>query len=111
MTWQRLLNRNRLNTGDYTEVPEGWGTSGGATAWELLEKDSKEQIIAFFKTVQAHRDEEAGRRNKQVMMFAGDLRRLERDALDEGYICREIARRVGADPELVAAVLKEWLAV
>lgn len=46
---------------------------------------------------------------KRAMLLAGDLRRLENDALDEQAICGHIADRTGIDRDTVAAVLKEFI--
>lgn len=42
-------------------------------------------------------------------MLMGDLARLRRDAIDENYVCEEIARRTGLDPDDVAAVLLAFM--
>ncbi len=46
---------------------------------------------------------------QRVRNMMGDLRRLEKDALDERAICVHIAKETGTDAETVAAVLKEFM--
>jgi hypothetical protein len=46
--------------------------------------------------------------NQGFAMLAGDLRRLEHDAVDGQALCHEIAERSGQTPEVVASVLREF---
>jgi hypothetical protein len=111
MTWRRLINRNGLADGDYEAPPRYWMACGGAMNWAAIEQESAEKLLALMRTIQEHRERDANAANNRLKLFVGDLRRLERDTLDEGFICQEIARRTGFDAEMVAAVLREWLAV
>jgi hypothetical protein len=79
MTFRRVVNRNGLNDGDYGKPPQTWSAYGGS---DLSQK---------------------------ATLLAGDLRRLERDAVDENAICAHIAGKTGIDREIVAAVLKEFI--
>lgn len=44
-------------------------------------------------------------------LLQGDLRRLEKDAVDERAICEAIALKLMLDKELVAAVIREFMAL
>ena len=50
------------------------------------------------------------RYEESMRLLLGDLRRLEADAVDEAAICTYIAHRTGIDADIVAAVLKEFIA-
>jgi hypothetical protein len=76
MTFQRVLNRNRLQDGDYLSPPSQW----------------------------------SGNEEDRIRLLAGDLRRLEKDVVDENGICKYIAGRISIPEETVAAVLKEFVA-
>lgn len=97
MTYQRVLNRSRIADGDYSTPPSGWrviNTDASASALQMADywRKGLEGAEAQFKSL------------------CGDLRRLERDAIDEGAICKVISDRTGIDAETVAAVLKEFMA-
>lgn len=106
MTFRRLLNRNGLTEGNY-------GHSGGPSLpWQiqvnlthpgLLEPD-KLAVVQWPYAV-----DRLKRYESQAALLLGDLRRLESDTVDEGWICKTIASKTGVDPDTVAAVLKEWL--
>lgn len=110
MTWRRLLNRNHLGDGDYGESPQYWRlfVRGKPVNREGFQEGV--DIADVMQTMLDHQDEAAEQANARAAMFAGDLRRLERDTLDERLVCQEIARRLDFDPDVVAAVLKEWMA-
>lgn len=76
MTYQRVLNRNRLKDGDYQESPP------------------------------IHIN---GMTKGQIENLLGDLRRLEQDTQDENALVKHIQFRTNIDPEVIAAVLKEFI--
>lgn len=110
MTWGRLINRNGLADGDYGRPPEGWAATAPKTAWSILDDYDAARLRAHSRMVEEVVTNTVEQQNARIAIFAGDLRRLEKDTLDEGTICQSIARKLDADPDLVAAVLKEWLA-
>lgn len=74
MTWKRLINRNGLDTGSYEKVPVQWALrvnmNDEAPAWaaEEISKARKQRLQEY---------------ERALKLFAGDLRRLEKDAVDE----------------------------
>jgi hypothetical protein len=107
MTWQRVLRRNGLDDGDYTTSPTRHRANvvaDGTTSTLVSEDETK---LARFDDV-ANR---VGQYEQAFRSLAGDIRRLERDAVDEGAVCRLLAQRTGFAPDAVAAVLKEFLAL
>lgn len=107
MTYQRVIKRNRLSDGDYQQPPAAWHSSGTAIVDpQTLEKDALIHVIDFWKKAI---NDQAASFNGRLGQLAGDLRRLERDAVDEGSVNAYIAERTGLDREVVAAVLKEFI--
>lgn len=105
MTWKRLINRNSLADGDYTTPPLRHSARVPTSA-------SKGSLMDERETKIARHDELARRVNEYEVAFcmiAGDLRRLEHDAIDEDGICGYIAARTLVDKDVVAAVLKEFI--
>lgn len=98
MTWQRLVSRNGLQEGDYDELPFQW-------AVRVNTNREDDGITAVGKI----RRERLREYERQVSMLVGDVRRLERDAKDEGAVCAYIAHRTGVAADNVAAVLKEFI--
>lgn len=105
MTFQRFVKRSQLERGDYSidlDVP--WTTYYWPRGYV---KDAfSEELRREFDRQNGER-EELGRKLK---LLTGDLRRLEKDATDENAVCKYIAFRTGIDVEIVAAVLKEFIA-
>ena len=102
MTYQRVVNRNQiLKGGDYAQAP--LIVFHAPTIMPDYIDDPNVNKRAF----EAAR-EELERANSMIRMVNGDLRRLERDAVDENATCVRIAQRTGIDEETVAAVLKEF---
>lgn len=93
MTYQRVINRNGLATGDYNQVSERYAKRVNIT-----------EPAAF--TYVAKRVEEY---EKQATLLLGDLRRLENDTVDENQIAKQITRKTGIDSGIVAAVLREYM--
>jgi len=109
MTYRRILGRNRLGKGDYAVTPatpyphvDFEKDRCGFETWAALERAYRSN----FKWQQEYR---MGVENARSLLL-GDLRRLEDDTVDEGAICKVVAEKAGVDPEVVAAVLKEWMA-
>jgi hypothetical protein len=105
MTFRRVMNRNGLQDGDYTTPPERHARRVITNATEATLQSEQETLIGraphWAKRVEEY---------EQVFkMLAGDLRRLERDAVDEYSICQRIAARTGINADVVAAVLKEFI--
>lgn len=112
MTFQRVLARNGLRDGDYTRLPESWPAHGsGAHAnldAPLCGYPSAETLAAAYRSLWRDRIGEGARLEHRARQLAGDLRRLERDVVDEGSICSHIVRRTGLAPDVVAGVLREF---
>jgi len=106
MTFQRVVKRNGLTDGDYGDPPQRHRAGmalDGTTATTLSEEESLlGRAPHWAKRVDEY--------EKAFTLLAGDLRRLENDALDERGICAHIASRTGVDEDTVAAVLKEFIA-
>src|SRR2546426_10077918 len=103
MTYKRLINRNQLGIGGYTEdLPQGWMLGNVSEADEAR---NVEVVLSLVK----HRRETLVGLGHRMQMLLGDLRRLEQDTIDEGSTCKYIAYRTGIDAEVVAAVLKEFI--
>lgn len=109
MTVQRVLNRNALSKGGYGHTPEDLMPSQWAVSLNLDNPglSTMEELIAsqWPRAVQRLRNYEG-----QVRLLLGDLRRLEADTVDEKITCQAIAHKTGIDPEVIAIVLKEFLA-
>lgn len=99
MTFQRVLHRSGLNTGNYGQCPPR------APFWGVNEKP---EALATWLPELSRRVADA---RSWAMNLAGDLRRLEEDAVDEAAICTQIATRTGLPRDVVAAVLKEFIAL
>src|SRR5260370_21845143 len=107
MTYQRVIGRNRLSDGNYTQAPIAWHASGTAIVDpQTLEKDVLVHVIGEWKKAI---NDQAEAFNGRLRLLVGDLRRLELDTIDEGSINAYIAQRTGLDQEIVAAVLKEFM--
>jgi hypothetical protein len=105
MTFKRVVNRNALQDGDYTTPPVRHSkrvVMYGSHTSDVSEDEAK---LARYDHL-AKRIEEY---EKAFQMLAGDLRRLEQDAVDEKGICTYIAHRVGLASDDVAMVLKEFV--
>lgn len=102
MTYQRVVNRNRLRVGGYNDAGD-WEVSANLDHPGTLSVDEFHRVQFSFVA------EEMKRREGGLRMLLGDLRRLEQDAVDEQATVLHIARRTGIDPEIVAAVLKEFM--
>lgn len=104
MTIKRLIARNGLGDGDYGTVPQALFHQSPVTVRSV----SDEWIRAQYFESEHQAQETAKAWNSRLAMLAGDLRRLERDTLDENAIAKAISLRTGIDPDDVAAVLQAW---
>lgn len=109
MTYQRVIKRNRLE-GDYGTRMSGMNTKPYDR--EMLKEFNPE--VDRIEVLLSHASmlgKEIDSLNSRWGVFMGDLRRLEQDAVDENAICAQIASRTGIENSVVAAVLKEFLAI
>jgi hypothetical protein len=109
MTYRRILGRNRLGKGDYAVTPAALypyvdidKENCGFKSHEALERAYR----GNFKWQQEYRISVENARS----LLLGDLRRLEDDTVDEVAICQVIANKTALALDVVAAVLKEWIA-
>lgn len=110
MTWKRVLNRNGLVDGDYGQAPSRYQI-------RVNIHEDPQRVLSYTtgksETIAEHMAPDWIKRIQEYenssKMLAGDIRRLEQDAVDEGSLCQEIARRSGVDKEIVAAIIKEFL--
>jgi hypothetical protein len=103
MTYDRVLRRNGLASGDY-------GSPDEARPFPPESKfPSHEAYMRALENEIRMLRQDLARRNNKMRMLKGDLRRLETDARDESAICRHIVERTGADADTVAAVLKAFI--
>ncbi|MHB2015363.1 MAG: hypothetical protein ACYCW6_00285 [Candidatus Xenobia bacterium] len=100
MTYRRVMSRNHFAAGDYGDPPRFWQPLAN-----ILESGD------VYPDVAAARRTELESKAGMAALLAGDLRRLEHDAVDEQAICQEIVRRTGIDADSVAAVLKEFFSI
>jgi hypothetical protein len=106
MTFQRFVKRNALDQGDYTHFGPLKGQWAVGLNLDNPGLGTEEQLIAaqWPYAVKRLREYEA-----RLASLLGDLRRLEKDTTDERSTCAFIASRTGLDPDVVAAVLKEFI--
>lgn len=108
MTFQRVVNRNDVR-GDY-----GTKLLTVTTNFDA-DPDDFQAGVDFTHVLRKHiqfLEREIDRANGRWGSLSGDLRRLERDAVDENEmgVAGHIARRTGIDREVVGVVLKEFVA-
>lgn len=103
MTWRRVMDRNRVRDGDYGDVPFTCPLVSIQPSW--IPEASEHQLAGLAETFQ----EENAKQKARVGQLLGDLRRLERDTLDEKATVVVIADQTGVDPDDVAAVLRAFL--
>ena len=97
MTWARVINRNGLKEGDYDKAPWSWQVN--------LNLD----IASIDKYIQDEMPKKLREYEGRIKILVGDIRRLEKDAVDENVICKIVAQRTGIDANIVAAVIKEFM--
>src|SRR3954467_13798118 len=108
MTWRRVVSRNGLADGDYGQTPSAYAYG------DVLLDGVMGTMMTERETILARAPgwaEQIKKTNGRLACLAGDLRRMERDVTDEQYVCKEIARRTGIDPDIVAAVIQEFMNV
>lgn len=111
MTFQRVLNRNRIKAADYGTKASGWNTGPGRTMLDVTAEDFNEGVD-FVEVLKNHIKEcytAIDAVNAKWSMLCGDLQRLEIDTLDERAICQYIVNQTGVSANDVAAVLKTWI--
>ena len=109
MTWRRIVGRSGLGKGDYNDAGDHKnmlnldqpGIRPGMSEEERLKDFYGRMGPGYVSAIKSNEE--------QWRMLLGDIRRLEADVADEKAICQHIASRVGVDPDVVAAVLKEFL--
>lgn len=109
MTFQRLLNRNRLSQGDYDHQSLAPYPHVGLDEPLCGYQDVAALERAYRTQFRITNDERLTAKSR-LNMILGDLRRLERDAVDEGTLARVVAEKAHLDLDIVAAVIKEFLA-
>jgi hypothetical protein len=107
MTWQRFVNRNGLRDGDYGTPPQRHQKNVITNGTDATALDEEATTVARAPTWAARVDQY----ERAFSTLAGDIRRLERDLVDEWGICGQIAQRTGIPHDCVATVLKEFLNV
>lgn len=100
MTYRRVISRNSLPEGDYESIPHSLQT--------CVNVNPKDDGYADIGQV---RRERLLQYEGQFRSLCGDLRRLERDAVDEKAVCEGIAMRTGIDVDTIAAVLLEFFSI
>jgi hypothetical protein len=110
MTYQRVVNRNHLNEGGYGDPGRhAINVNLGPDGYDHREDPNGD---AFTAAIFPHAATRLRDYERAFTMLLGDLRRLEHDAVDENVngVCGYIAQRTGIESEVVAAVLKEFMA-
>ena len=106
MTYQRVIHRSELAEGGYDDKTQMVGS------WPLPGPERFDEGVDYVGVVMdaaRHYRDDLERMQGQRRMLLGDLRRLARDTIDESATCRAIADRTGTDPEIVQAVLREFM--
>lgn len=98
MTYQRVINRNGMH-GDYGTKLSSVNLDFPGT---LSDEKFKQVMAEHWQSALKFSDAHWG----NVM---GDLRRLEKDTVDEHTVCQHIATVTNINAEIVAVVLKEFL--
>lgn len=106
MTYQRVMSRNRLGTGGYENDPT---LRRLVVAEDLVAEMPMERQRDTFRMIAERTYEQLDAERQSRNHLLGDLRRLEADATDERAVCQYIAEKLHVDPDLVAAVLGEFL--
>lgn len=114
MTFRRFLHRNGLDRGDYTDG----GDYRNLLRPTLQPFPAKERFLGctderYVEMLHEHIDllgKAIKGWDQWRQQILGDLRRLEADSRDERALCQEVARSVGVDVEIVAAVLQAFIA-
>jgi hypothetical protein len=107
MTFQRFVKRNALDQGGYLH-----GAAKLPLAWAIRVNIDQPGLLPPAElpaTMWPYVVERVKEYERQVGNVLGDLRRLETDTMDERACCTFIAARTGVDPDVVAAVLKEFI--
>lgn len=105
MTYRRVLARNGLTKGDYsTNVWKRgpWPERSEFNADVDYDAACRRQVDEAWEMV--------GRIEQAKSALLGDLRRLEDDAVDEKAICQFISETTHVERDIVAAVIKEFIA-
>ena len=105
MTYQRVIHRNRLHEGGYDAERVGPFT----VAEQSIADMTDEARAALFRHMAETQHERIVSMVRARNLILGDLRRLEVDSIDEGATVAYIANRTEADPEIVTAILREFL--
>lgn len=98
MSYRRVIARNGLADGSYTVTPELW----------LANVNTFPHNDGHLEVSKARRERLGGLEHRATML-AGDLRRLESDAVDEKAICNLISGQTGVNADDVAAVLAAFM--
>src|SRR5437867_756428 len=100
MTFRRLVNRNGLTDGNYEQTPAAYQI--GVNTNPISPVNGQD----YSKELWPHIRERLERYEASMRLLAGDLRRLEKDAVDENALAKHIAARTGVSVDIVASVLK-----
>lgn len=103
MTFRRVLSRNGLVGGGYEAIPDPKPFPEAGKFNEGVD------YVAVLRDQIVHLEGELTKARCDRANLLGDLRRLEQDALDERGICGDIALRLKLQPDMVAAVLREFM--
>jgi hypothetical protein len=102
MTWKRLISRNRLSAGDYSNPGEHKANVNLIFNDKLITEKTFYEELGPYYVLQIQQYE------REFSSLLGDLRRLEHDMLDEKELCRRISEMTGADMDTVATILQAF---
>ncbi len=120
MTYNRFIRRNKLDKGGYDaksyeslELLQVYGPRDFPEYSAFDEESvSPEHYIALLReAITVKHDYCESNHVGKIKMMLGDLRRLERDSVDENMVCQYISSKIGVDKETVAAVIAAWMTV
>lgn len=100
MTWKRVKARNSIINTD-------------VDTWKVSMPTTIADIRDIGATLYEYAKENVDRVNIQLMLLRADIARLELDAIDEAEYGQTwtIARNTGIDPDVVATVIRHFLAL
>jgi hypothetical protein len=113
MTYRRLVARNKLSGGNYSLPPPEWANLWSKGAHSELDETlcGYENVAALenaYRELWKRQQADRGAFGGVLSTITGDLRRFERDSLDENAIVDYIIHRLGyeVNRDDIAAIIR-----
>jgi hypothetical protein len=113
MTFRRLVARNGLQDGGYGKPPGDWSNFTTELVSASFDKPlcgmkDTEALEEAYRSLWKFKNEERKQLHSKISALAGDLRRLERDSIDEQAIVDYIIHRLGYEinRDDIAAIIR-----